>query len=137
MDYLGLLRLDGRVAVVTGAGAGIGRAAAHALAQAGATVAVTDLDEAAARRVAGEIGPASEAHRLDVAEEAQVRAVLAEVARRHGRVDVLVNNAGIGARVPTAELPADRWERALAVGPTGSFLRARGRAAHAEGGARS
>jgi NAD(P)-dependent dehydrogenase (short-subunit alcohol dehydrogenase family) len=113
--------LDGRVAVVTGGGAGIGRAAAHALADAGAHVAVTDIDADAAERVAREL-ERGEAHRLDVADEEQVADVIGAVAAAHERIDILVNNAGVGARSPTVELDTERWERALAVGPTGSFF---------------
>lgn len=122
-DYLGLFRLDGRVALVTGGGNGIGRATCHALAQAGAQVAVTDLDAEAAGRVAAEIGGAP--YRLDVADEAEVRAVVEEIAARHGRIDVLVNNAGLGARVPTVELATERWRQVLAVNLDGSFFCAR------------
>jgi NAD(P)-dependent dehydrogenase (short-subunit alcohol dehydrogenase family) len=124
MDYLGLLRLDGRVALVTGGGAGIGRATAQALAQAGAHVAVTDIDVAAAEAVAAEIGR-GEAHRLDVVDEAGVAAVVEAIAGRHGRIDVLVNNAGLGARLPTVELPTERWRQVIAVNLDGSFFCAR------------
>jgi NAD(P)-dependent dehydrogenase (short-subunit alcohol dehydrogenase family) len=122
-DYLRLLRLDGQVALVTAGGNGIGRATCHAFAQAGAQVAVTDIDQPAAEKVADEIG--GEAHRLDVADERQVREVVAAVAGRHGRLDILVNNAGLGARVPTVELPTERWRQVLAVGVDGGFFCAR------------
>jgi NAD(P)-dependent dehydrogenase (short-subunit alcohol dehydrogenase family) len=128
-DYLGLLRLDGRVALVTGGGNGIGRATCHALAQAGAQVAVTDLDAAAAQRVAAEI-ERGEAHRLDVADEAEAGAVVAAIMARHGRIDVLVNNAGLGVRMPTVELPAERWRQVHAVNLDGSFFCARAAGRH-------
>jgi NAD(P)-dependent dehydrogenase (short-subunit alcohol dehydrogenase family) len=119
-DYLGLLRLDGRVALVTGGGNGIGRATCHALAQAGAQVAVTDVDQQAASKVAGEVG--GEAHRLDVASEAEVRDVVAAIAGKHGRLDILINNAGLGARMPTVEMPTERWRQVLAVNVDGAFF---------------
>jgi NAD(P)-dependent dehydrogenase (short-subunit alcohol dehydrogenase family) len=128
-DYLGLLRLDGRVALVTGGGSGIGRASAHALAQAGAHVAVSDIHEDAARAVAQEIGR-GEAHPLDVAEEAAVEAVVAAVMGRHGRIDILVNNAGLGARMPTVDLPTERWRHVLAINLDGSFFCARAAGRH-------
>jgi NAD(P)-dependent dehydrogenase (short-subunit alcohol dehydrogenase family) len=123
-DYLGLQRLDGRVALVTGGGAGIGRATAHALAQAGARVAVSDIEQAAAERVAGEL-VAGEAYRLDVADEAAVGAVVEQIAARHGRIDILVNNAGLGARMPTVDLPTERWRQVMAINLDGSFFCAR------------
>ena len=120
-DYLDLLRLDGRVALVTGAGRGIGRATAHALAQAGARVAVTDIELEAAERVAGEIEGGA-AHWLDVADERQVAAVVEAMLGEHGRIDILVNNAGIGARVPIVDLPTQRYRTVMAVGLDGAFF---------------
>jgi NAD(P)-dependent dehydrogenase (short-subunit alcohol dehydrogenase family) len=129
MDYLGLLRLDGRVALVTAAGRGIGAASAHALAQAGAMVAVTDVDHEAAQAVAAEIGTA-EAHALDVTDEAAVDALVEAIVARHGRIDVLVNNAGLAARMPAVEMVTERWHQALAVNLDGSFFCARAAGRH-------
>jgi NAD(P)-dependent dehydrogenase (short-subunit alcohol dehydrogenase family) len=128
-DYLGLLRLDGRVALLTGGGGGIGRASAEALAQAGAHVAVADIDEAAAKSCAAVIGR-GEAHRLDVTDETEVERVIGALVARHGRLDVLVNNAGFGARMPTVDLPSERWREVLAVNLDGSFFCARAAGRH-------
>jgi NAD(P)-dependent dehydrogenase (short-subunit alcohol dehydrogenase family) len=124
IDYLQMWRLDGRVALVTGGGNGIGRAACHALAQAGATVVVGDIDGPAAEAVAGEIG-AGVALRLEVADEDSVRSGIAGIAGRHGRIDILVNNAGLGARMPSIDVPAERWRQVQAVNVEGSFFCAR------------
>jgi 3-oxoacyl-[acyl-carrier protein] reductase len=88
-------RLDGRIAVVTGAGAGIGEAIARRFASEGATVVVNDLAKAAAERVADAVG--GWAWVADVSDSASVRRMFEEVDARHGRLDVLVNNAGIAS----------------------------------------
>lgn len=92
------MSLRDRVALVTGAGAGIGRAGALALAREGAVVVVTDLDGARAAAVAGEIAAAhgrAEARALDASDDGAVRALVQGVAERHGRLDVLHSHAGI------------------------------------------
>lgn len=85
----------GKVAVVTGGGRGFGKAFGHALAARGATVVQMDLDLAAARDAAAEIGANAEAAAGDVADNEAMEALMADIAGRHGGIDILVNNAGI------------------------------------------
>ena len=120
-DFDSLFRLDGQVAVVTGGGGAIGGLAAGALAQAGAHVIVTDHDEAAATAVAAGIETA-DARQLDVTDDAAVDNLMADIDAARGRIDVLVNAAGISKRLASEEIPLDTWNQVLAVNLTGSFL---------------
>ena len=120
MDYQALHRLDDRIALVTAAGAGFGKATAQALSQAGAKVVVTDINLDAAEQVASDIGE-GEAFRLDVTDETAVNTVVSEIVGRHGRIDILVNNAGVGAREATVNLETARWQEVMDVGPAASF----------------
>jgi 2-hydroxycyclohexanecarboxyl-CoA dehydrogenase len=111
------LTLGGATALVTGAGSGIGRATAHALATAGSTVLCTDIDEAAAEKTAAECGERSRAgsgtapraYRLDVADRQEVDAVAAAVQHEYGALTVLVNNAGVGMTGSFSAMTADDW----------------------------
>ena len=120
------MTLAGRVAFVTGAQQGIGRAVALALARAGADVGMNYLDDqAAARGVEREIvamGRRAALVQGDVAVPAQVAAMTAEVARALGGLDVLVNNAGVFPRVPFLEMKEGDWDFVLDVNLKGSFL---------------
>jgi len=111
--------------VVTGGASGIGRTIADAFAGVGAHVAIFD-------RVAA--GP--DGYKVDVTDESQVKAAFDEVMKRHGRVDVLFNNAGIALRRPTTELSLDDWNKVVAVNMTGVFLCAREAARHMLAGGR-
>jgi len=126
--------LSGRIALVTGAGRGIGRSLAHGLAQAGAVVVGISRSEAEVSAVADEIGARggrAEARRCDVADEEQVAALMSWLGERFGRLDVLVNNAAlrmIHVGSPTSylttvdELTIPDWDRMLAVNLRGPFL---------------
>jgi NAD(P)-dependent dehydrogenase (short-subunit alcohol dehydrogenase family) len=127
--------LEGKVAVVTGAGSGIGKAAAEALAAAGATVIVADRNLAAARDVAGGLNSAI-AVEADVTQEQAIEAMFAAAP---ARVDILVNNAGLAIRRPSVDLSAEDWNKVVDVNMTAVFLCARAAArrmiADGEGGA--
>lgn len=107
--------LTGRIAVVTGAGSGIGAATARLLAAHGATVHVVDVNAAAAARVAAEIGPSATDHRVDVTEPEQLEELAATVYGAGGRVDILHNNAGIGHGGDIAATTVQDWQRVIAV----------------------
>jgi NAD(P)-dependent dehydrogenase (short-subunit alcohol dehydrogenase family) len=119
IDPLSEFRLDGEVAVVTGGANGLGKVVADAFAAVGARVAVFDLAPTG-----------GDGYKVDVGDEAQVKAAFEDVVARHGRVDVLFNNAGIAVRRPTTELTVDDWNKVVAVNMTGVFLCAREAAKH-------
>lgn len=114
--------LTGQTAIVTGAATGIGEAIASRLARAGATVAVADLDAEGAARVAESIGANAFCLPVDVTRAEAVRHAVSKVLERTGRIDVLVNNAGIAGRAaPLWEQTEEDWERIIAINLTGVF----------------
>lgn len=119
-------RLSGKRALITGAASGMGRATAEIFALEGATVAVTDIDEAGATQVASSIMDslgAARAWSLDVSREADVQRVVTDVAEHFGTIDVLVNCAGIiGVDAPTHEVTEADWDALFAIDVKGVFL---------------
>jgi meso-butanediol dehydrogenase / (S,S)-butanediol dehydrogenase / diacetyl reductase len=120
--------LEGRSAIVTGAGTGIGRAIVHALAAAGARVAVTDLDAPAAERVAGEVGGI--ARRLDVLDAEATASAIAWAAAELGGLEIVCANAGISTMRPVVDLTESDWDRNMAVNAKGVFLTDRAAVRH-------
>jgi 2-keto-3-deoxy-L-fuconate dehydrogenase len=123
-----MFRLDQKVALITGAGSGIGRAIALLYAQQGAQVIVADIREESAANVVAEItaqNGIAYALTLDVTQEEQVRERFAQVVREHGRLDILVNNAGVSHVGNILETSVEDWERVMAVNARGVFLCAR------------
>lgn len=115
-------RLDGRVAVVTGAVSGIGAAVADVFADAGARIVVVDLDPAASERRAAELGRDAMGVGCDVSDPASVEAAVERAVAATGQVDVLVNSAGIVDLAPAEDLGAGAWNRTLAVNLSGTFF---------------
>jgi NAD(P)-dependent dehydrogenase (short-subunit alcohol dehydrogenase family) len=116
-------RLQGKVAVITGAALGLGRAMALRMAQEGAAVALLDILDQPGADLAAEMSAPARYWHCDVADEAEVARVIGEVVAHFGRLDVLVNNAGIaGANKPTHELTEAEWDRVQAVNVKGVFF---------------
>ena len=119
------MRVEDKVAGVTGAAMGMGRCIAETLAAEGATVAVTDIDEQLANEVAEGIraaGGQAEAWKLDVANRPQIKSVIKQIIDRFGRIDIWVNNAGVSTMVPFLELTERDWDFLHEVNGSGVFF---------------
>ncbi len=125
MAEVGGKSLEGKVAVVTGGASGIGAAAGRLFARHGANVVLVDLNEAAAAKVAEEcasLGVSAFGMKMDVTDEASVEAAMTAAVQRFGRIDIVVDSAGISLRHPAMEMPVEVWDKVLAVNVKGTFL---------------
>ncbi|WP_108659803.1 SDR family oxidoreductase [Acuticoccus kandeliae] len=119
------MKLAGKVAIITGAGSGIGHEAALLFASEGATVVVADRNAAAASKVVDEIvaaGGKATPFTVDVSQEAEIEAMIADTVARHGKLDVLVNNAGYGIAGTVLDTSVEDWDALFSVNVRGVFL---------------
>lgn len=119
------MKLEQRVAVITGAGSGIGRAMALCFAREGARVLAADVNGDAAEQTAAQVsadGGVCSAQAVDVTQPEQVRAMIAAAQTRYGRVDILCNNAGIGSTTDVVECEPDEWDRVMTVNVKSVYL---------------
>jgi NAD(P)-dependent dehydrogenase (short-subunit alcohol dehydrogenase family) len=122
------MKLQGKVAIVTGAGRNIGEATAKLLAAEGAKVAVVDLDQARASKVADDITAAGHEARpfiANVASEADIQTLVREITAAWNRIDILVNNVAISDNKTILDITKEEWDRVIAVTLTGPFLMAK------------
>jgi len=127
------MRLNGKVALVTGAGGGLGTAISKRFAVEGASLVCADRDGARAEATASALanaGGSARAFRADVADPVECEAQVAETVRQFGRIDILVNNAGIALHKLALDTSVEDWDRVLRINLTGSFLTAKAAARH-------
>ena len=120
--------IEGRVAVVTGAGSGIGRASARALAAAGASIVAGNRDRAAGESLVAEItaqGGVCTFIPTDVTKTGDIARLMDEAVSRHGRLDILFNNAGTILRTPAAQHPDEYWDKIIEINLNSQFILAR------------
>lgn len=131
-----MAQLTGKVALITGASRGLGKAMAIALAQAGADLALVARDEAALEATAGEVrnhGSRAEIFKADVASEAGVAELERQVIAQYGRISILINNAGINIRKPLVEFSLAEWSSVMDTNLTSVFLMCRAFIPHMKG----
>lgn len=117
--------LSDRVVLVTGGARGLGAALCRSLCEAGATVVGADVRSELMQGLSEEVragGGSIRAIKLDIADDTQVASALDDIVKRHGRLDVLINNAGVDLTAPVEEIPLSEWERILAVNLTAPFI---------------
>ena len=114
--------LTGKVALVTGSGSGIGSAIASAFAAKGATVGVIDINEKIAKAKADTLGNGAKSFVCDVSNPDSAEKVIADAVKAFGRIDIMVNSAGIVQLAPADELPRDYWQQTIAVNLSGTFF---------------
>lgn len=114
--------LTGKIALVTGGASGIGKAISETFAMKGVTVAIADLQKDAAQDLATKVGNSSTAHVCDVTNLDSIKSAVAEVIAAHGRIDILINSAGIVALAPAELLEKSAWDLTMNVNLSGTFF---------------
>jgi NAD(P)-dependent dehydrogenase (short-subunit alcohol dehydrogenase family) len=120
------MSLSGKVALVTGGGTGIGKAIAEAMLAEGAKIIIVGRKEEVLKQAQTELGSDIEIMVCDVTQEEQVNKVYENIVSNHGRLDILINNAGMAARAKAYEMSYDMWKKVVDVNLNGAFLCARG-----------
>jgi NAD(P)-dependent dehydrogenase (short-subunit alcohol dehydrogenase family) len=114
--------LTGKVALITGGASGIGSAIASAYAEKGAVVGVIDINQQVVKAKAGELGKGAKSFVCDVSDPAAVDGVVAAALAAFGRIDILVNSAGVAMLAPAEDLPLNAWTKTIAINLSGTFL---------------